>query len=204
MRSFFEALLGRGRRDRAETSYPPGHVPPLPMPAPAAHVPGRWSPPLPIGSAPSQHSVLDGMYLGAMRIGVPARVIAYLWQQSVGTEVTTDVLATAAGFKAKDATAFLQSAVVAQAISRRSSCEHDSRAPTLWSLGPKAPTVDQIAALTAKQPPARVVLAPPRPKAPARSIFEIRPEERRAAMEASVPAPGSFMAEWRRKRGEAA
>ncbi len=133
---------------------------------------------------------------------VPARAIAYLWQQQVGTEVTTDVLATAAGFKPKDATAFLQPAVVAQAISRRSSCQHDSRAPNLWSLGPKAPTVDQIAALTAHRPAAKVVRAAPRQKAPARSIFEARPEERRAAMEAPVPAPGSFMAEWRRKRGQ--
>ena len=82
--------------------------------------------------------------------------------------------------------------------------QHDSRAPTLWSLGPKAPTVDQIAALTAQQQSAKVVRAAPRPKAPARSIFEVRPEERRAAMEAPVPAPGSFMAEWRRKRGEGA
>lgn len=41
MRSLFEALLGRGRRERAETSYPPGHVPPRPMPAPAVHVTAR-------------------------------------------------------------------------------------------------------------------------------------------------------------------
>lgn len=38
MRSFFEALLGRNRRARTDSSYPPGHVPPKPMPAPA--VPG--------------------------------------------------------------------------------------------------------------------------------------------------------------------
>lgn len=135
---------------------------------------------------------------------VPARALAYLWQQPVGTEVTTDVLATAAGFDRKNATAFLQPAVNGQALARRASCEHDSRAPTLCSLGPKAPTVDQIAALTARQQPVKVVRAAPRPKAPARSIFEARPDERRAAMEAPVPAPGSFMAEWRRKRGEAA
>ena len=135
---------------------------------------------------------------------VPARALAYLWQQPVGTEVTTDVLATAAGFERKNATAFLQPAVDGKALARRSSCEHDSRAPTLWSLGPKAPTVDQIAALTARQPPAKVVRTAPRPKPPARSIFEARPDERRAAMEAPVPASGSFMAEWRLKRGEAA
>lgn len=41
MRSLFEALLGRGRRERAETSYPPGHVPPRPMPAPAVQVTAR-------------------------------------------------------------------------------------------------------------------------------------------------------------------
>lgn len=133
---------------------------------------------------------------------VPARAIAYLWAQPVGTEVTTDVLATAAGFKAKDATAFLQPAVNAEALARRASCEHDSRAPTLWSLGPKAPTVDQIAAQLAPQPVVKAVRPAPRTKPSARSIFEIKPEERRAAMEASVPAPGSFLAEWRRLRGE--
>lgn len=134
---------------------------------------------------------------------VPARALAYLWSQPVGTEVTTDVLATAAGFDRKNATAFLQPAVKGQALARRSSCEHDSRAPTLWTLGPKAPTLEQIAAQLAPAPVVRTVRPAAQTKPPARSLFEARPEERRAAMEAPVPAPGSFMAEWRRKRGEA-
>lgn len=127
---------------------------------------------------------------------VPARAIAYLWTQPVGAEVTTDVLATAAGFNRRNATAFLTPAVKGQALNRRASSLHDWRAPTLWSLGPKAPTVGQIAALTAPKPMGKVRTAP------ARSIFEARPEERKAAMEAPVPAAGSFLAEWRRLRGE--
>lgn len=133
---------------------------------------------------------------------VPARALAYLWSQPVGTEVTTDVLATAAGFDRKNATAFLQPAVKGQALARRSSCEHDSRAPTLWSLGPKAPTLEQIAAQLAPAPVVRTVRPAARTKPQARSLFEARPEERRAAMEAPVPHPGSFMAEWRQKRGQ--
>lgn len=56
-----------GRSPAAASSFPPGHVSPKAMPAPA---PSKWTPPLPIGTAPAaQHSVLDGMYLGAMHIG---------------------------------------------------------------------------------------------------------------------------------------
>gem|GEM_PF-5888419 len=128
---------------------------------------------------------------------VPARAIAWLWTQPKGAEVTTDVLATAAGFNRRNATAFLTPAVKGLAITRRASSIHDWRAPTLWSLGPKAPTVNQIAALTSPKPQGKVRTVP------RRSVFEARPDERAAAMEAPVPAAGSFLAEWRRLRGEA-
>lgn len=43
-------LVWWGRSPAAASSFPPGHVPPKAMPAPA---PSRWTPPLPIGPAPS-------------------------------------------------------------------------------------------------------------------------------------------------------
>lgn len=138
---------------------------------------------------------------------VPARAIAYLWTCPPGTEVTTDVLATAAGFNRKNATAFLEPEVKGGALRRRPSQRNDPRAPTLWALGDKAPTVAEIEAEANPRGPQvqRPAVMNPEGKthrAPLRSIFDARPDERRDAMAAPVPQPGSFMAEWRQKRGE--
>lgn len=144
---------------------------------------------------------------------VPARAIAWLHTQPPGAEVTTDVLATAAGFNRKNATAFLEPAVKGRALARRSTRQHDPRSPMLWKLGEKAPTAEEMQKLAEARTvvmnrPATVPApAPaPEPAAPitraARSVFEYRPEERRQVMEAPVPAPGSFLEEWRRKRGQ--
>lgn len=136
---------------------------------------------------------------------VPARAIAWLWSQPSGAEVTTDVLATAAQFERKNATAFLDPAVKGGALMRRSSDARDRLSPVLWQLGPQAPTLAQM---QEQQRLHDAQVRPPKPiakarRAPARSIFEMRPEERRQAMAEPVPEPGSFMADWRKLRGEA-
>lgn len=122
---------------------------------------------------------------------VPDRAIAHLRTLPPGTELTTDQLATVAGFERKNATAFLDPALRGGALARRKSDPSSWRSQDLWRLGAGTP-----------QPQREVARA--RPKPPAQSLFEARPLERAAAMHPSLPAPrvGGFMDEWRRLRGE--
>lgn len=131
---------------------------------------------------------------------VPARAIAYLLRQPPGTEIATDSLATVARFDRKNATAFLQPALRGGALSRRPADPRNPKSPLLWQLGPKAPTQAELDA--GERVSVERTSAPVPPVPPRRSVFEARPEQKREAMAAPVPEAGSFMAEWRRLRGE--
>lgn len=122
---------------------------------------------------------------------VPDRAITFLRSLPPGTELTTDQLASAAGFDRKNATAFLEPALRGGALSRRKSDPANWRSQDLWQLGAGIPLSQRAVARSM-------------PKPPARSLFEARPLERAAAMHSSLPAPrtGGFMDEWRRLRGE--
>lgn len=109
----------------------------------------------------------------------PARAIAVLKAMPPKSELTTLRLAEAAKFDPKQATPLLMTALAAGLLKRRLLDPGAWHSTTFWSLGDGVP----IAAPT---------------KAPLRSMFDISPAHRYEAK----PVEGSFMAAWRRLRGE--
>jgi hypothetical protein len=119
---------------------------------------------------------------------VAGRVLAYLRAQPPGTELCSAALAEACSFNKQAASPFLASALAAGLVKQRIVRNEKARA-SMWSLG------DGVPVQTARRA-RRPHIAP----APKTLKHEISPAARY-----EVPAPaGSFMAEWRRLRGEGA